>query len=110
MDFVVDHAVPLSAIVLGVLVLSGLAVLGLSGLRLWRLLKATQRRIGGAAASLGAEAERLSAAVAALPERQAEVQQAIGSLATRVRVLGVLVRSASEASAALRSPLRYLGR
>ena len=110
MDFIVDNAVALSAIALAVLVLAALLVLALSGLRLWRVIKATKKRAGAAAASLGAEAEILSARVAALPERQAEVQQALASLATRVRVLGLLARHASEASAVLRSPLRYLGR
>lgn len=110
MDFIVDNAVPLSAILLGVLVILGLAVLAVSGLRLWRVLKATQRRVSAATADLTAETDRLSAALAALPDRQAELQGSLASLAARVRVLGILARTASEASAVLRSPLRYLGR
>jgi hypothetical protein len=109
-NFVVDNAVGLSAIALGVLVLAGLLVLALAGLRLWRVLKATRARMGEATASLTAETERLSAAMAALPERQAEVQAALQSLAVRVRVLGVLAKTASEAAAVLRTPLSYLGR
>ena len=42
MDFIVDNAVPLSAIVLGVLVLAALVVLAISGLRLWRVIKTTK--------------------------------------------------------------------
>lgn len=110
MDFVADNAVWLSAVVLGALVLGGLLVLGLAALRLWRVVKATRRRVEAAAASLGAEADRLSAAMAALPERQAEVQDAVAGLAVRVRVLGVLARAAADAAAVLRSPLSYLGR
>jgi hypothetical protein len=110
MDFMVDNAVPLSAIALGVLVIVALAVLAVRALRLWRVLKATERHISGATAGLLAETDRLSAALAALPDRQAELQGSIASLSARVRVLSVLARSASEASAVLRSPLRYLGR
>jgi hypothetical protein len=109
-DFIVDNAVPLSAIVLAVLVLGALVLLGLAGLRLWRVLRGTQRRIGAAAASLAAEADRLSAATAAMPARQAELQGAIASLGVRVQVLGVLAGSAAEAAAVLRAPLKYLGR
>ena len=110
MDFIVDNAVGLSAIALGALVIAGLAVAGLSGLRLWRVLKGTERRISGATADLMAEADRLSAALAALPERQQELQGSIAVLSARVRVLGVLARAASEAAAVLRSPLSYIGR
>lgn len=110
MDFIVDNGVALSAIALGVLVLAGLAVAAISGLRLWRVLKGTQRRVAGATADLMAETDRLSAALAAMPERQAELQDSIASLGVRVRVLGLLARTASEAAAVLRSPLSYLGR
>lgn len=105
-----DNAVWLSALVLLALVLAALLVLGLSGLRLFRVLKATQKRIGAAAATLSAEAERLSAAMAALPERQAEVQEAVAALGVRVRVLGVLTSAAADAAEVLRAPLRYIGR
>ena len=110
MDFIVDHAVPLSAIALGVLVVVALVVLVVRGLRLWRVLRAVERRVSVATAGLLAESDRLSAALAALPDRQEELQGSIASLAVRVRVLSILARTASEASAVLRSPLRYLGR
>jgi hypothetical protein len=48
--------------------------------------------------------------MAALPQRQAEVQDAVAALRVRVRVLGVLARAASEAATVLRAPLNYLGR
>ena len=105
-----DNAVWLSALVLLALVLASLVVLGVSGLRLFRVLKATQKRIGAAAAVLAAEAERLSAAMAALPDRQAEVQDAVASLGVRVKVLGVLASAAADAAETLRAPLRYIGR
>ncbi len=105
-----DNAVWLSALALLALVLVSLAVLALSGWRLFKVLKATQKRIGAAAATLSAEADRLSAAMAALPDRQAEVQNAVASLGMRVRVLGVLATAASDAADVLRAPLRYIGR
>lgn len=105
-----DNAVPLSGVFLGVLVLAGLLVVGLAALRLWRAVKGAQRRATAAVAELTAEADRLSSSVAAMPERQAELQEAIAALQRRAAVLAVLARSASEASAVLRSPLRYLGR
>jgi hypothetical protein len=109
-DFIVDNAVWLSALVLLALVLASLLVLGLSGWRLFRVLKGTQKRMGAAAASLSAEADRLSAAMAALPDRQAEVQDAVAALGVRVKVLGVLASAAADAADVLRAPLRYVGR
>jgi len=109
-DYVVDNAVGLSAILLGVLVLVGLAVAALAGWRLWRVVRAAQKRVTAAAAELAAEGERLSAAAAALPERQAELQAAIASVQRRAAVLGVIATHASEALAVLKAPLRYLGR
>lgn len=110
MQFIVDHAVPLSAIALLVLVLASVAVLGIAALRLWRVVRAVQRRVSAAGAELAAEGERLSQAVEQMPERQAELQAAIGALQRRAAVLGILSGSAAEAAAVLRAPLRYLGR
>ncbi len=105
-----DHAVPLSAIALLVLVLAGLLVLGVAALRLWRSVRAVQRRLAAAGAELSAEVERLSQAQARMPERQAELRAAIDGLQRRAAVLGVLSGSAAEALSVLRAPLRYLGR
>ena len=105
-----DNAVMLSAITLGVLVLLGLAILGIAAFRLWRVLRAVQRRVTEAGEALAAEGERLSATAAQLPERQAEIGVSIAALQRRVAVLTILAGSASEALAVLRSPLRYLGR
>lgn len=105
-----DNAVWLSAIILGILVLAGVVVLGLTGWRAWKVLRAAQKRLTAASADLAVEGARLSAATAAMPERQAELQAAIASLQRRAAVLGVLAGSASDAAAVLKSPLRYLGR
>jgi hypothetical protein len=109
-DFIVDNAVPLSAIVLGALVVLGLLILVVAGLRLWRAVKGAQARVSIAGEALSAEADRLQAALAAMPERRAELQREIASLSQRVKALGVLARHASEAAETLRYPLRYLGR
>ena len=105
-----DNAVPLAAIALLLLVLGGLLVVALAGLRLWRRVRAVQRRIAVAGAELNAEVERLNAAQARMPERQAELQAAIESLQGRAAALGVLASSAGDAVAVLRAPLRYIGR
>lgn len=109
MGFVVDHAVAISAIVLLVLVLTGLAILGIAALRLWRVVKAVNRRVSRAAADLAAEGDALSAALARLPDRQGELQGALADLRGRAALLGVLSKSATDALAVLRAPLRYLG-
>lgn len=110
MDFIVDNAVAISAVILGALVLLGLLVLAIAGWRLWRVISATKARVGEAGAALAAEGERLQAALDELPGRQAELQGAIDSLGRRAAALGVLASSASEAAEVLRAPLRYIGR
>ncbi len=107
MDFIADNAVALSAILLGVVVLVALAVLAVSGLRLWRRTKYAQKRIEPEAEALTARTDELSAALAAMPERQAELQGEIEALQGRVAALGVLARTAGEAQKTLRAPLRY---
>lgn len=110
MDYLIDNAVALSAIALGVLVLAGLAALGIAGFRLWRTLMRAKGRVTAASDALLAEADRLQRSLDALPDRQAEVQEAIASLQRRAAVLGVLGASASEAMQTLRAPLRFVGR
>lgn len=110
MDYVVDNAVPLSAILLGVVVLGGLIVLGLAAWSAWRVVRRAQKRVGVAAADLAAESDRLQASLAALPDRQAELQAAVASLSARIAALGVLAGSAGRAAEVLRTPLRFIGR
>ncbi|WP_217921758.1 hypothetical protein [Miltoncostaea oceani] len=110
MDVVWDNAVGLSAILLGLLVVAGLAVLGIAGFRLWRVVRRAQTRVTEAGAALTAEADRLQASLAALPDRQAEMGAAVASLQRRAAALGVLATSAGQAAEVLRAPLRYIGR
>ena len=110
MDFLADNGVPIAAIIFGVLVLAALVVLGVAGLRLWRVIKGVQRDVLRAGGALAAEAALLSESLAQQPERQAELQEALAGLSQRVAVLRALASHASEAAAILRSPLRYVGR
>ena len=107
MDFIVDNGVALSAIFLGVVVLVALAVLAVSGLRLWRRTRVAQEQIERETEALTVQTDRLSANLAAMPERQAELQGQIESLQGRIAALGVLARTAGEAQKTLRAPLRY---
>jgi hypothetical protein len=109
-DFIVDNAVALAAIAFGVLVVAGLVVLVVAGLRLWRSIRAAQRAGAEAGRALAAEAARLSASVEALPARQQEVRVALAGLSMRAAALAVIARHAGEAVKTLRAPLRYLGR
>jgi hypothetical protein len=109
-DFIADNAVAISAIILGVLVLGSLGVLALRGLRFWRLVKRTRTTVMRHADALTAETDRLTAALEAMPRRQAELQGSLASLQRRAAVLGVLASHAAQAAQALRAPLRYIGR
>jgi hypothetical protein len=109
-DVIVRYAVHLSAIALAVLVVVGLVAAVIAALRLWRAAKAAQREASREIALLIAGTDRLNADLAALPERQEELQERIAFLQMRIRVLQLLAKSASEALDILRSPLRYVGR
>jgi hypothetical protein len=108
MDFLVDNATVVTVIVIAVIVLIAIALAALAGLRLWRVVRAAEKRVSVVGAELAAETDRLSAALDAMPERQAELQTAVVSLQARVAALGVLAHTAATASAVLRWPLRYL--
>lgn len=108
MDGLLDDPVALSAIFLGVALLAGLAVAGLAGFRLYRTLRRTQRILTERAATLSAEAERITSAVDRLPQRSAEITGSVELLRTRAQAVGVIARAAGEAAVVLRSPMRYL--
>jgi uncharacterized protein YlxW (UPF0749 family) len=109
-DFLADNAVPIAAIIFGVLVLVTLGILAVAGLRLWGVIKSVQREVLRAGGALAAEAALLSESLERQPERRAELQEAIAALSQRVALLQSLASHASEAVAVLRSPLRYVGR
>lgn len=106
MDWLSDNHVWLSAAIVGFIILVALVVLVLRALRLWRAVKAAMRASTEAAELVTAEVDRMNAAVAALPDRQAEVQRAIADLQARVRMLGVLGAAATDFLSAVRWPLK----
>lgn len=110
MDWLRDNAIELSAIFLGVVVVVALIVLAAQAARLWLRTRAARRRLDAGRVGLEASLEQLEQKQAALPRRQAELDEQVGRLQSEIEALKVLVRYAAEASDALRSPLRYLGR
>lgn len=102
-------AAAIAAIGFGVLVLGGLALLGLRALSLWRAIKAARSRVAESLEALAREGDRISASMGHLPRRQAELQSAMAALGARTALARRLADHASEAAAVLRAPLRYLG-
>lgn len=110
MDWVWDNAVLLAFLVGLAAVLVALAVLALRGWALYRTIRRNTRALGAAAAALSADVQRVADAAALLPERQAEVQQAVADVQRRAAALGVLARHTVLAQRILLGPLRYVGR
>ncbi|MEQ8834826.1 MAG: hypothetical protein RIB67_10355 [Miltoncostaeaceae bacterium] len=106
MDWIIDNLVLIAFLVGLAGALAGLAVLGLSGLRLWRTTKAALGVTQGATAELTAEVERLQAATDALPARQAQVQGEVSDLMGRIAALGVVASAAGRLLGAVRAPGR----
>ncbi|MEW6583234.1 MAG: hypothetical protein AB1416_10795 [Actinomycetota bacterium] len=110
MDWVLDHAVGLSALALGVLVIVGVAVAAIRGIVLYRVARRAQRRVGEYVAVLSAEAERAQTAMARVTQEQADLAREVESLRARLALAQILARHAGRAVAVLRAPMRYLGR
>lgn len=108
MTAVWDNLVWLSLAIGAIAVGAGLALAGLRGLGLWRSTRAAQRVVTQASTALTAEVERMNTALAALPERQQEIERAVASLRQRALVLSVVARAAGHGSALLRGPWGYL--
>jgi chromosome segregation ATPase len=109
-DTLVDYSFPVAAIFFGAMVVLGVIILLVAGLRLWSRVSAARRRLDAGRVGLETSLERLEAAQAALPRRQEELQGEMAALQADIEQLKVLARYAGEAQEALRSPLRYLGR
>lgn len=108
-DFLVDNLPALSAVFFGLVVLAALGLLGLRALQLWRTIKATKATAQAQIERLGAEGERISAALEAMPRRQAELRQAAAVVQQRIAFAQMLGGFAGQAVTALRTPLKYLG-
>lgn len=110
MDFVVDHAVALSAIFLGVVVIAGIATVVVRGLALLRATRRAQGRVAERAAALGTESARAQEGMERVTLGQGELARELERLGSRLAVARVLSEHLTEAVAILRAPLRYLGR
>lgn len=104
-EWAFDNLVWLSVLLAIVVIVAGIVAMAVTGLRMYRAVRASASAAGEAGASLTAEVERLSAAADALPERGDELQREIAELKARSAVLGVLVHQASELFALVRTPL-----
>ncbi len=105
-----DHQTLTAVLVLVALVLAGLAVLAVRGLRLYRESKAQMRRVQQPVATLTsgiADAERRVGRITAGSDDLSASLERVGADTAELRVL---VKHASEALRSLRAPLRYLGR
>jgi DMSO reductase anchor subunit len=109
-QWLVDNAVLVAFIVFLVLLLGSLAHLGLRAWRAFRRVRRASRALGAAAQALSADVQRVSDAVAALPRRQEELQEAIAQVQRSAAAVGVLARHAVVAQRVLLAPLRYIGR
>jgi hypothetical protein len=110
MDFVVDHAIALSAIFLGVVVLVALVIMVVRGLALLRAARRAQGRVAEHVAVLTTEAERAQAGMERVTQGQEDLTRELDRLGARLAVAKVLSHNLSEAVAVLRAPLKYLGR
>lgn len=104
-----DNAVLVAFLVGLIAVLAALAVLGVRAWRAYGQVKSAATVLSAAGGALAADVNRVSAAAAALPERQAELQQAIVDLQRRAAAIGVLARHTVIAQRILRRPLWFVG-
>jgi hypothetical protein len=109
-NWLIDNAVLVSFLVALVAVLLSLAVLGIRIGGAYRRVRVATKTLSVAGGALADDVHRVVAALAALPDRQAEVQQAITELSQRAAAVGVLARHAMAAHRILRSPLWFVGR
>lgn len=110
MDFLVDHAIALSAIFLGLAIITGLVLMVLRGWGLFRATKRAQGRVAEHVAVLSAEAERAQVGMERVTQGQEDLAHELDRLGARLAVAKVLSRHITDAAAILRAPLKYLGR
>ncbi len=109
MQWANDNAVLLAFLVGLVAVLASMVVLALRGWTAYKQVKVASTVLAASGAALAEDVNRLSEALAALPERQAELQQAITDLQRRAAAVGVLARHTVIAQRILRRPLWFVG-
>ncbi len=108
-NWVVDNAVLVSFLVGLVAVLCALVVLAVRMRGAYVRVRAATTTLSAAGGALAEDVNRVTVALAALPERQLEVHQAIADLQARAAAVGVLARHAVVAQRILRRPLWFVG-
>jgi hypothetical protein len=108
-NWLIDNAVLVSFLVGLVAVLIALVILVVRALGAYRRVRVATTTLSKAGGALAEDVNRVTAALAALPERQLELQQAITDLQQRAAAVGVLARHAIAAQRILRSPLWFVG-
>ena len=108
-NWVIDNAVLVSFLVGLVAVLAALVVLAVRVRGAYVKVQAATTTLAAAGGALAEDVNRVSVALAALPERQLEVQQAVTDLQARAAAVGVLARHALAAQRILRGPLWFVG-
>lgn len=110
MSWVADHLVLLAALTAAGLLIGGILMLLVAGLRAWRVSRRAMTSIGGEAASLTRAAEAAQARVADLSARGEELAGAREDLDRQIAVVRVIGEHLGRAIAILRAPLRAIGR
>lgn len=108
-NWLIDNAVLVSFLVGAVAVVLALIVLAVRAWGAYVRVRAATTALSQAGGALAEDVNRVTLALAALPERQLEVQQAITDLQARAAAVGVLARHAIAAQRILRSPLWFVG-
>lgn len=109
MDWIVDNAIALSGLVLGLAVLIGLAVLVISVVVFWKRASRARARLETGRLALEESAARLAETKARLEGRQGDLQGQVAAIQADVEQLQILARYALEAESAIGAPLRFVG-
>lgn len=109
-NWLIDNAILMSFLVALAAVLAALIVLAVRIRGAYCRVRTATTALSEAGRVLAEDVNRVTAALAALPDRQTEVQQAIADLSQRAAAVGVLARHAMVAQRILRSPLWFVGR
>lgn len=104
MQWVADNLVWLVLALVLVVVLAGIVSLLVTGVRMYRAMRAAAGELSGAGAVLNERVDRLNAAVEAAPHRAAELGAAVADLRARVAVLAVLHGHFRDVMDAVRDP------
>jgi hypothetical protein len=107
-DTVLQISVGVAAGIFAFCLVAGLVLTGLAGLRLWRTVRAAQRRVGPMTEELSLAVTRVEEGVGGLETRAAELGEESEHLRRRAEVAAVIGKNALLVATAMRLPLRFL--